>query len=128
MQFPPDIAEVIARRFEEAKREYPHAISPDGRALLVDGGIGYCCYISPDGDVYFTTMNHDNYEEWTTDRSPEAQIKVLVLGSRTVPELRGLLPIRQPESLDCEPCGGKGFLHGLFICNDCCGLGWLAAS
>jgi hypothetical protein len=66
MQFPPDIAEVTARRFEEAKREYPHASSPDGSALLVDGGIGYCCYVSPDGHVYFTTMNLHNYEEWTT--------------------------------------------------------------
>jgi hypothetical protein len=70
MQFPLEIAAVIARRFEEAEREYPHAISPHGWALLVDAGTGHCCYITLDGDVYFTTMNLGNYEEWTTDRSP----------------------------------------------------------
>src|SRR6185436_3919814 len=32
--------------------------------------------------------------------------------SASVPELRGLLPIRQPESLDCEPCDGEGFTPG----------------
>lgn len=125
MQFPPEIAKVITRRFEELKRDYPAAISSDGRAMLVDGGIGYCCYVSPDGDIYFEMMADDSFEDWTIDRSREARIKVLVLGSRTVPELRELLPIRQPESLNCAPCEGKGFIHGFFICYDCCGLGWL---
>lgn len=33
MQFPLEIAAVIARRFEDAEREYPQAILPDGWAL-----------------------------------------------------------------------------------------------
>lgn len=55
MFLPPEIADEIQRKLEQAKRLYPSALSADHKAVMVDGSIGYGCFVSPEGDVYMET-------------------------------------------------------------------------
>ncbi len=106
----------------------PSGLSPDGKALMVDGGIGYSCWISPDGDVYMETYTLDNEDAPIVDRSRRAQLLALSLGVRTFPQLESLLPPRPANAVDCPECQGAGrFQIGKFpvVCSPCCGLGWL---
>jgi hypothetical protein len=54
----------------------------------------------------------------------------LVKGSETYPELKVLLPVRPPTSIDCARCNGSGWMHlgGEHVrvrCGECCALGWV---
>ena len=127
MQFPAEISNEIRARLEEARVRFPAALSLDQQALLVDGGIGYACFISPDGDVYYESYDWTKDEPARVDRSPQAQLRVLVLGARLIPSLREMLPARPPAALSCAQCGGTGWQERIFICQTCSGLGWLQA-
>jgi hypothetical protein len=138
MEFPPELVNEIQARLDEAKELYPAALSKDRKALLVDGSIGYGCYVSPDGDVFMETYDIGSDESPVIDRSRGAQIAALILGSRTMPKLAELLPKRTPEAPSCAKCDGTGRLHqevfrqsfggeGL-LCDECSGLGWVEAS
>jgi hypothetical protein len=128
MQFPPELANELRVRLEEARARFPAALSRDQRALLVDGGIGYACFISPEGDVYYETYDWTSDEPAQADRSPQAQLRVLVLGARLIPGLRDLLPARPADAQACPDCQGLGWQERIFICIACSGLGWLAQS
>jgi len=139
MEFPPELVNEVQTHLDEAKERYPAALSKDRRALLVDGSIGYGCYVSPDGDVYMETYDIGSDEPPVIDRSRHAQIAVLVLGSRTMPKLVELLPKRPPEAPACEKCNGTGRVHQElrqtfgknwegFLCDQCSGLGWIEVS
>jgi hypothetical protein len=53
-------------------------------------------------------------------------ISALVVGSDRYPELRSLLPVRGPGSVDC-PCRAVPLcVSGQLICGTCGGLGWLS--
>lgn len=135
MQFPDELKTEIQARIDRAKKLHPAALSEDGKAILVDGSIGYGCFVSADGDIFMETYDVGTDEPSTFDRSRKAQIAVLVLGSRTVPKLADLLPARPEDAPDCKTCGGNGWLHQeLFrerlgsngiLCQDCSGLGWI---
>ena len=139
MGFTPELVSEIQARLDEAKKLYPAALSSDRKALLVDGSIGYGCYVSPDGDVYMETYDIGSDEPPVIDRSRLAQIAVLILGSRTMPKLAELLPQRSPEAPACAECNGTGRLHQElrqtfgndwegFLCDKCSGLGWIEFS
>lgn len=135
MQFPPELRTEIQSHIDQAKELYPASLSEDGKALLVDGSIGYGCYVSADGDIFMETYELGTDEPSVFDRSRKAQIAVLVLGSRTLPKLAEMLPKRPSDALDCTTCNGIGWLHQeLFrerfdsngiLCPDCSGLGWV---
>jgi hypothetical protein len=127
MELPPAIAAELQRRIDYARIHRPGALSRDGKALRVDGSIGYDCWISPEGDVYLETYDMFTEDSPVADRSRRAQLLVLSLGIRTFPDLESLLPSRPPEATDCADCKGKGKFHAgghQFVCNPCCGLGW----
>ena len=134
MQLPPELKSEIQTRFDRAKESHPSSLSPDRMAIRVDGSIGYDCYVSPDGDIYMETYEIFSDEPPVVDRSRQAQIACLILGSRTLPNLAQLLPIRPPEAPTCDPCRGVGWLHqGVLgprgiLCHDCSGLGWIEVS
>jgi hypothetical protein len=136
MKFPPELVNEIKARLDQAKKLYPAAFSTDRNALLVDGSIGYDCYVTPDGDVFMETYEPLSDEPPVIDRSRSAQIQVLVLGSRNIPMLAEMLPKRPPEAPACEKCNGSGRLHQElrqtfgndwegFLCDECYGLGWI---
>jgi len=127
MELTPEISEEVRRRIENARLNSPGSLSPDGKAIRVDGGNGYDCWVSPDGDVYMETYEVFAEDEAEVDRSRRAQFMVLALGARTLPELRTLLPARPEGAKDCPDCQGVGrFLAGDvdLICHACCSLGW----
>lgn len=128
MELPPEIAAELRRRLEEARLRYPAGVSPDSNAVLVDGSIGYSCMMSPEGDVYMETYDLCTEDAPVVDRSRRAQLLVLALGARTLPQLESLLPARPAEAADCPECRGAGRFHvkeHRFVCNACCGLGWI---
>lgn len=139
MEFPPELVSEIQARLERAKELYPGALSRDRKAVLVDGSMGYGCYVSPDGDVYMETYDIGSEEPPVIDRSRRAQIAALILGSRTLPKLAELLPNRPPDAPTCVECNGIGRLHQElqqifgkdwegFLCDKCSGLGWIEVS
>ena len=135
MKFPPKLAKEIQQRLDQAKVFYPSAVSSDGKAVCIEGGIGSENYVSPDGDVYVETYDLSTGEPSGIDRSRPAQIAVLVTGSSIIPGLAEMLPKRPPEAPACGKCDGSGWLlRELFsssaaeqgiICDKCAGLGWI---
>ena len=134
MQLPPELKAEIQARFDRARQSHPSSLSPDRTGIRVDGSIGYDCYVSPDGDIFMETYDLSNDEPPVADRSREAQIACLILGSRTMPSLAQLLPMRPTEALTCDTCKGSGWLHhGVLgprgiLCHECSGLGWIELS
>ena len=55
-------------------------------------------------------------------------LRALVWGSERYPELRSLLPVREPGATDCACRAIPAFAEGKVLCPDCGGLGWLSAS
>ena len=132
MDFPSSLRDKLTERLREARVKYPAALSADGRAFLVDGGLGYGAYVSPEGDVFMETYDLATDSEAKCDRSERAQAMVLVLGSRRMPELGALIPARPTEAVDCAECVGEGWRRFgpemRFICQACGGLGWCRAT
>ena len=52
-------------------------------------------------------------------------LSAVVEGARRYPELRSLLPPREPGSVDCQCIGIPQFSSGQVICPECCDLGWV---
>jgi len=130
MKLPDNLRVLVSERLLAARENYPACLSEDGTAVLVDGGIGYGAYVSPDGDVFMETYDIADDSPTKVDRSTRAQYMALVLGMRTLPELIALLPQRPDDAPDCEACEGSGWRRIgpeiRFICHTCAGLGWLA--
>jgi hypothetical protein len=133
MELPPEIAAELRRRWEYARAHCPANLSTDGRAVRVDGSIGYDCWVSPDGDLYMETYDIATEDTPVIDRSRRAQLLVLTLGARTLPQLLLLLPKRPAAAATCSDCRGEGWFRAKdgegrdfsFVCMACCGLGWL---
>lgn len=126
---PPIIREILQARLQEALEKYPAALSPDKRAVLIDGGIGYCAWASPDGDLYLETYEPGVTGASKFNRTLRARASVIVLGSRTLPELLQILPKRPATGIDCTCCEATGWRtvteRARFICVACGGLGWV---
>ncbi|HSS21057.1 MAG TPA: hypothetical protein VLL54_13365 [Pyrinomonadaceae bacterium] len=109
-------------------------LSSDRTAVPICGSIGYDCYVSPAGDIFMETYDPSNDEPPVADRSRQAQIACLVLGSEYLSALAQLLPDRPPDAPACDACKGVGWLHrGVLgpkgiLCHDCSGLGWIVGS
>ena len=112
----------IASRFAN-----PAQRSQDGTAVMVRGGPGFGAFISPEGDAFLETYELDNVDKVTLDRSREAVLQVLVLGSNSLPELASLLPARPEEAANCAKCvaGWVAIGSARVICEACSGLGWV---
>jgi hypothetical protein len=83
--------------------------------------------IRPDGEV-IERSTEDEYEGHRPVEERTWILISLVTGARHYPELRSLLPVREPGAIDC-PCRSVRLLaSGEVICGDCCGLGWLPAA
>jgi hypothetical protein len=135
VEFPPELANEIQARLDRAKEFYPGTVSRDGKAVCLEGGIGYENYVSPDGDVYVETYDLTTDEAPVIDRSRLAQIAVLMTGSSMIPGLSEMLPKRPPDTPTCGACHGTGWiLQEVFrsstgekgiLCQACAGLGWI---
>ena len=97
------------------------------RALPVYSDMGGDLLLRPDGEI----LVHDGWEDDEPQIETDSvwRLTAIVVGVEKYPELRPLLPIRDPGTKDCYACGGRGEIHiaGIncsFRCGNCCGLGW----
>src|SRR5215471_425546 len=111
MELPPELKSEITSRFEEAKRSNPGRLSKDRSAVHICGSIGFDGYISPDGDIFMEIYEVLSDEPSVIDRSRDAQVACLILGSETLPALAQLLPDRPSDAITCDTCKGAGWLH-----------------
>jgi hypothetical protein len=118
----------IPRWFAEARKNDPASFSIDGKGLRIYGDVGGAGYIRLDGTV-FTEPWDEVDAEYTDD--PNLLYTVIVVGAKTRPALRELLPDRPQDAMDCRDCGGTGWVAvggGDLVCGTCHGLGWKSAA
>ena len=85
-------------------------------------------YLRPNGEVVIVgeDLDHPDMDSVYSDRL--SVLRVLVWGSERYPELRELLPEREPSAIDCLCLQHPNlFGPGKVICSECGGLGWLPA-
>jgi hypothetical protein len=83
-------------------------------------------YLRPNGEVVIVgeDFDHPDVDSIYSDRL--RVLSVLVWGSRRYPELRELLPRREPRATDCRCIQHPNiFGPGKIICSECGGVGWL---
>ena len=80
--------------------------------------------IRPDGEVVRWSTEGD-YEGALPLEDRGWLLPALVTGARRYPELKVLLPAREPGAIDCPCRGHEMFVSGRVICGQCGGLGWL---
>lgn len=139
MRLSQTLQEYLQKRIDEIKRGAPGWLSSDGSAVMVDGGIGYGWFVSPQGDAFIEEYEFD--PTTCSDRiAPMWPERVRATPSCCSwcsyhPALAELLPSRPADAITCESCSGDGFvgfeLRGLKrkatqICRQCCGLGSLS--
>jgi hypothetical protein len=96
-------------------------------ALPIGGSMWADYYLRPNGEVVIVGEDFDHpgvdsvYSDW------KRVLPVLVWGSWRYPEMRELLPVRGPGSVDCRCRRIPFFSEGKVICPECSGLGWLPA-
>jgi hypothetical protein len=97
-------------------------------ALPIGGSMWADYYLRPNGEVVIVgaDFDHPDVDSVYTDRL--RVLSALVWGSERYPELRELLPPREPGATDC-PClrHPNFFGPGKVICPECGGVGWLPA-
>jgi hypothetical protein len=129
MQLTEELRREVAARFESAKAGRGGLLSEDGTAVMVQGSIGYAACISPAGDIFMEVWADRDDEPSVIDRSYQAQLQVLVLGSSRLPALAALLPKRPEGTPACSECadGWRSIGPIRIICETCSGLGWISA-
>jgi hypothetical protein len=123
-------AELVVSRL--IARLPPEQLDPDRThatrlsALPIGGSMWADYYLRPNGEVVIVgeDLDHPDVDSVSTDRL--RVLSVLVWGSERYPELRELLPPREPGAIDCR-CLQQPDVFGPAkpICSECGGVGWL---
>lgn len=95
-------------------------------ALPIGGSMWADYYLRPNGEVVIVgeDLNQSDIDTVYTDRF--RVLMVVVWGSERYPELRELLPKKEPGATDCRCLQYPNiFGPGKVICSECGGLGWL---
>ncbi len=87
-------------------------------------------YLRPDGKVVVVGEDYDHPDVDTIHEDRISLLRALVSGAERYPELRELLPNREPGATDCQFCLQLPTLFGpgKVICPNCGGVGWLPVS
>lgn len=134
------LAEFVETRMAAAIRDQPDRAAwiRETGGILLFGTIGAEAYLRLDGSVWYYRavdwVNDPDRYEWREGRGNDRWI-ALVLGSKRMPELQSLLPVRPPAAPNCGRCGGRGEIlvsrqssgeeRGI-SCPDCGRLGYIA--
>ncbi|HJT77657.1 MAG TPA: hypothetical protein VJ739_10695 [Gemmataceae bacterium] len=97
-------------------------------ALPIGGSMWADYYLRANGEVIIVgeDFDHPDVDSVYTDRL--RVLSVLVWGAERYPELRDLLPEREPGATDCQCRQYPDFFGpGKIICQECGGVGWLPA-
>jgi hypothetical protein len=95
--------------------------------------IGYdlwsCHFLGIDGQVFVIGENEDDPEAITVHRDRCTVLSHLLWGSKRYPELKELVPERDPDANDCpSPLHDQSLSKIEHLCDQCGGLGWLPTS
>jgi hypothetical protein len=83
-------------------------------------------YLRPNGEVVIVGEDFDHADVDSVYTTPLRVLSVLVWGAERYPELRELLPEREPGATDCSCRQHPEFFRpGKLICQECGGVGWL---
>jgi hypothetical protein len=139
MILPDWLPQYVQKHMAEAIHDRPESANwlQEAGGILLFGTIGSEAYLRPDGTVWYRRatdwLNDEDKFEWHEGHGNE-RWAALVLGSRSMPELRALLPVRPLGTPDCVRCKGQGeiLLNGQptgkddgIICPTCGALGWV---
>jgi len=95
-------------------------------ALPIGGSMWADYYLRPNGEVVIVGEDDEHPNVDSVYMDCVRVLMVLVWGSRRYPELRQLLPPREPDSTDCVCLRYPNFFGpGKTVCSICGGLGWL---
>ncbi len=98
-------------------------------ALPIGGSMWAGYYLRANGEVVVIgeDFDHPDAQSVYTDRL--RVLSVLVWGAGRYPELRDLIPPREPGAADCRcRLHPEWFRPGKLICQECGGVGWLPAN
>ena len=139
MILPPWLPTFVRARMDQAALEQPKSADwlREAGGILLYGSIGSEAYLRPDGTVWYYSavdwVNDPDKYEWHEGRGTE-RWAALGLGSRRMPELKALLPVRTPDAANCPRCEGRGEIcisrqpdgqdRGI-VCPECGALGWI---
>jgi hypothetical protein len=123
-----ELASFIEARIEAFPIEVPEIHRDEAPFVARFGGLplyygwGATIAIRPDGQMV----------EWNTDGcQPVLErmwvVAALITGSKRYPELKELLPVREPGAVDCSCREHPIFASGKLECGECGGIGWLPA-
>ena len=89
--------------------------------------MGGCFAVRPSGEII--SFGWDTPDEIRVETNPRIRNLVLYQGSKKYPALRGFVPLRPSDAVECPHSKGKGelpepFGQRNFVCY-CGGLGWL---
>ena len=118
------LQKAITEWIAHARTHSPSDVSRDGTAIRLYADIGGTIFIRPDGSL-ISESEFPTDDKWQLDS--RWRTVALVVGARTHPELRELLPTRPASAADCLMCSGSGIWNGL-VCGACFGLGWTPAA
>jgi hypothetical protein len=98
-------------------------------ALPIGGSLWADYYLRPNGEVVIVGEDLDRPDVDSVYMDRLKVLSMLVWGSERYPELRELLPLREPGATDCLCLQHPNFFGpGKMICSECGGVGWLPAS
>lgn len=98
-------------------------------ALPIGGDMWVDYYLRPNGEVVVVGEDLDEPDVDSVHTNRLTVLSVLMWGSERYPELRELLPRRDPGATDCRCVSQPDwFGPGKLICPKCGGVGWLLAS
>jgi hypothetical protein len=98
-------------------------------ALPIGGSMWAEYYLCPNGEVVIVGQDLDHPDGVNVNTDPLRLLMMLVWGSERYPELRELLPTREPGATDCQCLQHLTiFGPGKVICSICGGVGWLPAN
>ena len=95
-------------------------------ALPIGGSMWADYYLRPNGEVVVVGEDFDRPDVDSVYSDRARVLMMLVWGSERYPELRELLPVREPGAVDCVCVQHPNiFGPGKVICSECGGVGWL---
>jgi hypothetical protein len=123
--------QVVTRLISEHSRNWAPEIRIQAE-YLSSLWIGYDLwsshFLGVDGQVFLIGEDLDHPDEVTVHCSRITVVGYLFWGSKRYPELKALLPDREPDAIDCPCWAHPRFAEGKVICDRCGGLGWLPAT
>lgn len=101
-------------------------LAQESGALAIGFDLCNDVFIRPDGAVGGASI--DDSAVTFAEMSPSRLISALLFGSKRIPELHDLVPVRPDDAVNCSQCdaSGKHPIAKHTWCDFCGGVGWMS--